>query len=215
MRAPSTRSWAMALWRCLGRPWRMRTTPCAPVMPPWPCRRPCDAMPRRCAAPTAWRCRSVSGSTPGKSWCAPSATTYTWTTRPLARPRIWRPAWNSSPRRGAFASQPRRCGWSRDWCKSPPLGPVPVKGLAEPVEVFELIGVSALRRRLQVGGRAWAVALCGAAAGAGGAAAGPGTGRNRPGAGRRTHRGARGGQIASGLRVPALPPHAGLAAAGE
>src|SRR5438445_8437969 len=30
------------------------------------------------------------------------------------------------------------------------LGPVPVKGLAEPVEVFELIGASVLRRRLQV-----------------------------------------------------------------
>jgi class 3 adenylate cyclase len=30
------------------------------------------------------------------------------------------------------------------------LGPVPVKGLAEPVEVFELVGTSALRRRLQV-----------------------------------------------------------------
>jgi class 3 adenylate cyclase len=30
-----------------------------------------------------------------------------------------------------------------------PLGPVPVKGLAEPVEVFELVGASAIRRRLQ------------------------------------------------------------------
>jgi class 3 adenylate cyclase/tetratricopeptide (TPR) repeat protein len=30
------------------------------------------------------------------------------------------------------------------------LGPVPVKGLAEPVEVFELVGVTTLRRRLQV-----------------------------------------------------------------
>jgi class 3 adenylate cyclase len=29
------------------------------------------------------------------------------------------------------------------------LGPVPVKGLAEPVEVFELVGVTAVRRRLQ------------------------------------------------------------------
>ena len=29
------------------------------------------------------------------------------------------------------------------------LGPVPVKGLVEPVEVFELMGVSSLRRRLQ------------------------------------------------------------------
>jgi class 3 adenylate cyclase len=30
------------------------------------------------------------------------------------------------------------------------LGPVPIKGLAEPVEVFELVRASALRRRLQV-----------------------------------------------------------------
>src|SRR5713101_580493 len=30
------------------------------------------------------------------------------------------------------------------------LGPVPVKGLAEPVEVFELVGATALRRRLEV-----------------------------------------------------------------
>src|SRR3989454_11528042 len=29
------------------------------------------------------------------------------------------------------------------------LGPVPVKGLVEPVEVFELVGASSLRRRLQ------------------------------------------------------------------
>jgi len=35
------------------------------------------------------------------------------------------------------------------------LGPVPVKGLAEPVEVFELVGVTAIRRRLQ------AAAACG------------------------------------------------------
>src|SRR5713226_2051178 len=30
------------------------------------------------------------------------------------------------------------------------LGPLPVKGLADPVEVFELVGATALRRRLQV-----------------------------------------------------------------
>src|SRR3970282_821988 len=30
-----------------------------------------------------------------------------------------------------------------------PLGPVPVKGLTEPVEVFELTGASAIRTRLQ------------------------------------------------------------------
>jgi class 3 adenylate cyclase len=31
------------------------------------------------------------------------------------------------------------------------LGPIPVKGLTEPVEVFELVGASAVRRRLQAG----------------------------------------------------------------
>jgi class 3 adenylate cyclase len=30
-----------------------------------------------------------------------------------------------------------------------PLGPVPIKGLTDPVEVFELVGASAVRRRLQ------------------------------------------------------------------
>src|SRR4030095_8537413 len=30
-----------------------------------------------------------------------------------------------------------------------PLGPVPVKGVDEPVEVFELVGATAIRRRLQ------------------------------------------------------------------
>jgi class 3 adenylate cyclase len=29
------------------------------------------------------------------------------------------------------------------------LGPIPVKGLTEPVEVFELVGVTSVRRRLQ------------------------------------------------------------------
>src|SRR5215831_4640687 len=33
------------------------------------------------------------------------------------------------------------------------LGPVPVKGLTEPVEVFELVGVTALRRYLQAAAR--------------------------------------------------------------
>jgi predicted ATPase/class 3 adenylate cyclase len=31
------------------------------------------------------------------------------------------------------------------------LGPIPIRGLAEPVEVFELVGASAVRRRLQAG----------------------------------------------------------------
>ena len=95
------------------------------------------------------------------------------------------------------------------------LGPVPVKGLAEPVEVFELVGVTALRRRLQaavarglspfVGRQPELEALQQALA-----RAGAGQGQVVALIGR-----ARGGQITPGLRVPPLPPHAGLAAAGE
>ena len=54
---------------------------------------------RRCGARMASRCRSAWGSTPGRWWCGPSATTCTWITRRSARPRIWRRAWNSSPPR--------------------------------------------------------------------------------------------------------------------
>ena len=43
-----------------------------------------------------------------------------------------------------------------------PLGPVPVKGLAEPVEVFELMGASALRAALPGRGGRGLDALCGA-----------------------------------------------------
>ena len=51
------------VWRAR---WPMRTTPCGPATPPWPCRRPCSAIARRCAAPRGWRCRSASVSTRGE-----------------------------------------------------------------------------------------------------------------------------------------------------
>src|SRR5262249_16820035 len=47
------------------------------------------------------------------------------------------------------------------------LGPIPVKGLVEPVEVAELGGVSGLRRRLQGGGGGGRTRAVGGEAGAG------------------------------------------------
>ena len=57
------------------------------------------------------------------------------------------------------------------------LGPVPVKGLAEPVEVFELVGASAIRRRLQASAARGAHPLCGRQQELVALAAGPGAGR--------------------------------------
>ena len=95
------------------------------------------------------------------------------------------------------------------------LGRFPVKGLSEPVEVFELIGASTVRRRLQASAGTGADPLCGAAdgdrdprprSGAGGGRAWPGSGDG--------WRGGR-GQVTPGVRVCALAPHPGLAGAGE
>ena len=91
------------------------------------------------------------------------------------------------------------CGLVEGLVQVTALGPVPVKGLAEPVEVFELVGASALRRRLQAAAARGLTRFVGRQHGAGGAApgAGAGAGRARPGGGA----GGRGGrgQVAPGL----------------
>ena len=95
------------------------------------------------------------------------------------------------------------------------LGPVPVKGLTAPVEVFELVEASAHSQPLAGGCRPGTDALCRAARwssalcsrrwpGRGGAWPGGGAGRR---SGRR--------QVAPGLRVGPLAPYPGLAGAGE
>ena len=38
---------------------------------------------------------------------------------------------------------------TEDFVQVDPLGPVPIKGLSEPVEVFELVGTGAARTRLE------------------------------------------------------------------
>ena len=81
----------------------MRTTPCAPAMPPWRCRTRCAATARRCVARMVWRCRSALDSTPGRSSSGRLATTCTWTTPPLAKRPTWPHAWNSSRPRGRSA----------------------------------------------------------------------------------------------------------------
>ena len=50
---------------------------------------------------------------------------------------------------GSILLTPAVLGFAEGFIQVTPLGPVPVKGLAAPVEVFELVGASGIRRRLQ------------------------------------------------------------------
>ena len=79
-----------------------------------------------------------------------SAATCTWTTRRWARRPTWPRAWSSSPTPGTILLTPRHAAAGRGLRRrSSRSGPVPVKGLREPVEVYELIGAGAARSRLQ------------------------------------------------------------------
>ncbi len=96
---------------------------------------------RRCAARTACRCRSASASTRARSSCAPIGsdlhmdyTAVGQTTHLAARmEQLAMPG--TDP-----ARPPRPLRLAEGYVEVKSLGPVPVKGLPEPVEVFELTG---------------------------------------------------------------------------
>ena len=95
------------------------------------------------------------------------------------------------------------------------LGPVPVKGLTEPVRSLSWSGPVPSGGACRPAAARGLTRFVGRQHGAGGAAAGPGAGRGgaRPGGG--AGGGGRGGEVPPGLRVRPLPPHPGLAGAGE
>ena len=134
---------------------------------------------------TASRYKSGSASTPGRWWSAPSATTYTWTTPPSARPRTWRLVWRIAPP-GSIRLTAETLRLAEGLVQVTALGPVPVKGLPEPVDVFELVGAVSTRTRLQAL-RPAAHPLRRVAGGTRGPAPGPGSGRERPRASRGGH----------------------------
>ena len=95
------------------------------------------------------------------------------------------------------------------------LGPVPVKGLAAPVEVFELVGATAIRRRLQAAVGRGLTRFVGRADGARSPPARPGAGRGRARPGRGgAGRGGR-GEVAPGVRAHPFPPPPGVVGARE
>ena len=147
----------------------------------------CSATPRRCAARTASTVQIRVGLNSGEvvvraigndlhmDYTAVGQTTHLAARmEQLATP-------GSDP-----AHAPTRCGWPRATSQVKPLGPVPVKGLAEPVEVFELVGAGAGalalagRRGARASPASWAATPSWSTLRAG---AGAGRRRARPGGG--------------------------------
>ena len=160
------------------------------------------------------RWRSGSDSTQGRSSSVRSATICTWTTPSWARRRIWRARMEQMAKPGSVLTTADTLQLAEGYVAMKPLGPVPVKGLADPVQIYEVTGAGAARTRLQ------------AAAGRGltrfvgrdieleqlrprAAACRP---RSRSGGGDRRRSGR--GQVAPGARVSSFAPHSGLAGSG-
>src|SRR5216683_1122427 len=87
----------MGSWRSSGPRSPTRTTWCAPPTRRCGCTRASAAWPASCVAPRGSTCRSASGSTRARWWCARSAATCTSSTPRSARRRTWPPRWSGSP----------------------------------------------------------------------------------------------------------------------
>src|SRR5262245_43242618 len=105
-------------------------------------------MRRRFGALTPLWSRFVSGSTPEKSWCAPSAVICTWTTRHSGRRRTW-PRMEQIADPGAIVITPDTLALAEGYVEVKSLGLIPVKGLAHPLEIFELMAAGQARTRLE------------------------------------------------------------------
>jgi class 3 adenylate cyclase len=96
-----------------------------------------------------------------------------------------------------------------------PLGSMPVKGLTEPVEAYELLGASALRRRLQVAAARGLTRFVGRQHELDTLSQTLEQARTGHGQVVALGRGSGGWQVSVGVRGRAFPPHAGLAGARE
>ena len=122
---------------------------CALLCCPGVCRTRCAATARRCVARTVWRCRSALAFNSGEvvvraigndlhmDYSAIGETTHL-----AARMEQLAPP-------GTIRLTAATLRLVEGFMRVNVLGPVPVKGLPAPVEVFDLVGASALRRRLQ------------------------------------------------------------------
>ena len=82
-----------------------------------------------------------AGGATGEGWCGPSAMTCTWTTRPSGRPYL-AARMEQLATTGVHPADGRDLRLVEGVVRVHALYPIPVKGLVEPVKVFEVIGAT-------------------------------------------------------------------------
>ena len=116
---------------------------------------------------------------------------------------------------GAIVITPATLALAEGYVEVKPLGSVPVKGLADPVEVYEVTGAGPARTRLQASARRGLTRFVGRDSELEQLRRAPAAGGQRARAGSGDRRRGGGGQVAPRLRVHPLPSPAGLAGSGS
>jgi class 3 adenylate cyclase len=116
---------------------------------------------------------------------------------------------------GAIVITPETLALAEGYVEVKPLGPVPVKGLAAAVEVYEVTGTGSVRTRLHGGRPARAHAVRRPRRRAGATPPRPAARGRRPRAGGGDRRRGGGGQVAARLRADPLASPAGVARSRE
>ena len=126
-----------------------KTTPCAPAMPLWPCRQPCSPTPRRCAAARGLEMRMRVGLNSGEVVVRAIGNDLHMDYSAVGETTVLAARMEQMATPGTIRLPAATLRLVEGLVQVTALGPVPVKGLSDPVEVFELTGASPLRRRLQ------------------------------------------------------------------
>src|SRR5215470_7820538 len=137
---------AMASWPCSVRPLPTRTMPCGPAMPPWRCRpRYADEVRRTHGLEVLLRVGLNSGSVLVRTISNDLYMNYSGVglaTNLAARMEQMAPP-------GTIRLTAATLRLVEGAVRVNALGPISVKGLAEPVDVCELVGATPVHRRLQ------------------------------------------------------------------
>ena len=106
-------------------------------------------MPRRCGGSRVSTCRSASASTLERSWYGPSASDLHMDYTAVGQTTHLAARMEQLARPGTALLTADTLRLVEGYVEVTPLGPVPVKGLPEPVEIYELRQAGLVRSRLQ------------------------------------------------------------------